>query len=220
MDTALAVFDQLWRWFTDPNVLHTYGYLGIFIASFLGSLILFIPVPYVLLIVAASADRAFDPTLIGLASALGAAFAKIIIFQASFTGSRLMGSNTEKRLKPFMKLVSRYGGAAAFLAAATPIPDDLVYIPLGLAKYNLSRFIAATVAGKLVLAMIITWGARLSYDSISFLVEGGADPTGVVLTVSALIAAVAITIFAMLKLDWAKVLGRWFPWTVEPDPEK
>ena len=56
---------------------------------------------------------------------------------------------------PFQKLVKRYGGSAAFVAAATPIPDDLVYIPLGLAKYNPKRFFVATLLGKFVLYYVI-----------------------------------------------------------------
>ena len=58
-------------------------------------------------------------------------------------------------MKPFQKLVKRYGGSAAFVAAATPIPDDLVYIPLGLAKYNPKRFFVATLLGKFVLYYVI-----------------------------------------------------------------
>ena len=82
MDSVLVVFDQLWRWITDPVILHTYGYIGIFLTSFLGSLIVFVPVPYFLVVAAASADHMFDPTLIGVFSALGATAAKVIIFHS------------------------------------------------------------------------------------------------------------------------------------------
>jgi membrane protein DedA with SNARE-associated domain len=217
MDSVLVVFDQLWRWITDPVILHTYGYIGIFLTSFLGSLIVFVPVPYFLVVAAASADHMFDPTLIGVFSALGATAAKVIIFQASYTGSKLMSSNTEKRMKPFMKLVSRYGGVAAFLAAATPIPDDMIYIPLGLARYSLHRFVFATLSGKILLTVAISWGVRLSYESVRFLMDGSTDPFGAALIASGFIATIVGTVYAMMKLDWAKILGRWFPWTVEPD---
>ena len=60
-----------------------------------------------------------------------------------------------KRMRPFQRLVKRYGAGAAFVAAATPIPDDLVYVPLGLAKYNPKRFFIATLTGKLVLHYVI-----------------------------------------------------------------
>jgi hypothetical protein len=52
---------------------------------------------------------------------------------------------------PFQRLVKRYGATAAFVAAITPIPDDLVYVPLGLAKYCPRRFFVATLSGKIIL---------------------------------------------------------------------
>ncbi len=217
MDPVLVVFDNLWRWFTDPVVLHTYGYLGIFLVSFLGSLIVFVPVPYFLVIAAASADPVFDPLLIGVSSAIGATIAKVIIFQASYAGGKLMGNDTEKRMRPFMKLVSRYGGIAAFLAAATPIPDDLIYIPLGLAQYSLPRFLLTTLSGKILLTVVIAWGVRLSYNSVRFLIDGSTNPLEATLIASVFVATIAITVYAMMKLDWAKILGRWFPWTLEPE---
>ena len=54
---------------------------------------------------------------------------------------KLSKKKTRKRMRPFERLVKRYGAGAAFFAAATPIPDDLVYVPLGLAKYNPTSFL-------------------------------------------------------------------------------
>jgi membrane protein DedA with SNARE-associated domain len=211
----LTLFDELWRWFTDPAIMQTYGYLGIFWVSLLGSLLVFVPMPYFFLVVAASVNHMFDPTIVGVVSAVGATVAKTVIFEASYTGSRLMSKRTEERLRPFMKLVSRYGGVAAFLAALTPLPDDLIYIPLGLARYSLLRFILATLSGKILFTLAISWGSRLSFDYVSFLMEGISDPRGALLVGAAFIAVAALTVYAIMKLDWAKILGRWFPWTVD-----
>ncbi len=210
-----TIFEDFWTWFTDPSIMQTYGYLGIFWVSLLGSLLVFVPMPYFFLVVLASVNSTFDPTAIGIVSAIGATTAKVIIFEASYTGSKLMSRTTEERLKPFMKLVSRYGGVAAFLAALTPLPDDLVYIPLGLARYGLLKFIAYTLSGKILFTLIIAWGSRLSIDYISVFIEGASDPTGVLLIASAFIAVAVLTVYMIMKLDWAKVLGRWFPWTLE-----
>ncbi len=120
--------EDIWNWFSDPAIMNSYGYLGIFGVSFLGSLIVFMPIPYFILVILASVNPFFDPTLIGIISAIGATIAKVIIFQASYTGSKFMSKSTENRLKPFMRLVSKYGGIAAFLAAVTPLPDDLIYV--------------------------------------------------------------------------------------------
>ena len=63
----------------------------------------------------------------------------------------------EKEWRPFERLVKRYGAAAAFVAAATPMPDDIIFVPLGLAKYNPKRFFVATLTGKIVLSYIIVF---------------------------------------------------------------
>ena len=59
----------------------------------------------------------------------------------------------------YRTLVSRYGWFGAFIAALTPIPDDIVYIPLGLAKYSPWKFATATFAGKFLLNEIIVWSS-------------------------------------------------------------
>lgn len=212
----ISLFEDFWTWFTDPSIMQTYGYLGIFGISLLGSLLVFVPMPYFLLVVYLSVNPMFDPLLIGVVSAIGATVAKVIIFEASYAGSKLMSKNAEKRLKPFMRLVSRYGGITAFLAALTPLPDDLIYIPLGLARYKLLNFIIYTLSGKVIFTVLIAWGSRVSFKYISFLIEGASDPMGAIIITSIFIITAILTVYMILKLDWAKVLGRWFPWTLEP----
>ena len=217
-----SLFEDLLYWLTDPaitslfeDLLYSYGYLGLFGASFLGSLLLFVPMPYFFLVVIASTSSNFDPTIIGIVSAIGATTAKVMIFQLSYTGSKLMSKSAENRLRPFMRLVSKYGGIAAFLAAITPIPDDLIYIPLGLARYGRMKFILFTLAGKIIFTMSIAWGVRLSLDYISFFITDVSDTNGAILITMIFFVLAIITIYTIIKLDWARVLGKWFPWTLE-----
>ena len=91
----------------------------------------------------------FNIHILAILGALTATAAKQIIFTISYGGGKIISENTRKRMKPFERLVKRYGGGAAFIAAATPVPDDLVYIPLGLAKYSPKKFFVATLAGKI-----------------------------------------------------------------------
>ena len=210
-----SLFEDLLYWLTDPAIVNTYGYLGLFGVSFLGSLLLFVPMPYFFLVVIASTSQNFDPTIIGIVSAIGATTAKVIIFQLSYTGSKLMSKSAENRLRPFMRLVSKYGGIAAFLAAITPLPDDLIYIPLGLARYGRMKFILFTLAGKIIFTMSIAWGVRLSLDYISFFITDVSDTNGAILITMIFFVLAIITIYTIIKLDWARVLGKWFPWTLE-----
>ncbi|MFQ6135367.1 MAG: hypothetical protein ACE5KU_06115, partial [Nitrososphaerales archaeon] len=66
-----TIIEDFWSWFTDPSIMQTYGYLGIFWVSLLGSLLVFVPMPYFFLVVLASVNPAFDPTVIGIVSAIG-----------------------------------------------------------------------------------------------------------------------------------------------------
>ena len=50
-------------------------------------------------------------------------------------------------------------GVGHLLAALTPIPDDLVYIPLGLVKYSPWKFATATFAGKFIFNEVLVLGA-------------------------------------------------------------
>ena len=55
--------------------------------------------------------------------------------------------------------ISKYGWKAAIIAAVTPIPDDIVYISLGLARYSPWKFAISTFIGKLAINEIVIWAA-------------------------------------------------------------
>ena len=118
----------------------------------------------------------------------------------------------------FQKLVKRYGGSAAFVAAATPIPDDLVYIPLGLAKYDPKRFFVATLLGKFVLYYVIVLISH--YMGLSLLepvLQEIDDPLPVYIGIIGLGVAMTVVVILLLRLNWEKILGRIAPWTLEDD---
>ena len=203
-------------WSSLVDLFLNYGYLGVFLVSFLGSLIVFVPAPYFIAVVVLSLQNQYDPNLITISSAIGATLAKTIIFRASFEGQRIIDEQTRQRIKPFMKLVSRYGWSAAFVAAATPIPDDIVYIPLGFLKYDLKRFFLATLAGKIIITGIVAWGSRLLGTSVlGPVLEDFRNPVFVVLTISAIVALVAALLYIIARTNWEDVLQKWFPWTTE-----
>ena len=122
------------------------GYLGLTIVSFFGSLIPFVPIPSFVLVATMAVGDQFDIHILVLIAAFTSTAAKQIIFAVSYGGRKIISEKTKKRMKPFQKLVKRYGASAAFVAAATPIPDDLIYIPLGLAKYH--KVLRCYITGK------------------------------------------------------------------------
>ena len=196
------------------------GYIGLALVSFIGSLIPFVPVPSFILLATMSVGEQFDLHILALVSAFTATIAKQIIFYASYGGRRMISEKTKKRMKPFQKLVKRYGGAAAFVAAATPIPDDMVYIPLGLAKYNPKRFFIATLSGKIVLCYIIVLISHFTGLSIlEPVLEDIDDPLAIYAGMIVFGAIMTAIVILLLRLNWERILGRVAPWTLDDDKD-
>lgn len=201
----------------DPEV----GYLGLVLVSFFGSLIPFVPIPSFLLLAAMSNGDQFNPHLLALLSAIMATAAKQIIFYISYGGRKIITEKTRKRIKPFERVVKRYGAAAAFLAAATPIPDDLIYIPLGLAKYNPLRFFIATFAGKIVLGYVIVYASKgFGSSFVDPLIGKVQDTSEIYIGTTVFVAITTCLVILMLRLNWEKILGRVAPWSVNPEKDE
>lgn len=198
------------------------GYIGILLISFVSSLIPFIPIPYFPVLITASFNTNFNPHMISIISALGIVGAKMIIFFISYYGRKILSDKTKKRMRPLQNLVSRYGWFGAFIAALTPIPDDIVYIPLGLAKYNPWKFATATFAGKFLMNESIVWGSiflgRPFVENI--LSSDTTDQTSLIIAAIVSTIVLAIVVYFSLRIDWAKVVGRWFPWALKNSNEE
>ena len=196
------------------------GYLGLGLVSFFGSLIPFVPLPAFLLLATMSVGDQFNIHVLAIMSAVLSAGAKQIIFYASYGGRRIINEKTRKRMRPFERLVKRYGAGAAFIAAATPIPDDLVYVPLGLAKYNPKRFFIATVTGKIILHYVIVLIAHfLGLSLIEPVLEDVEDATPIYIGIIIFAGLMTAMIVLLLKLDWTRVLGKVAPWTLNEDED-
>jgi len=192
------------------------GYLILALVNFFGSLIPFVPLPGFLLLATMSVGNEYDLHVLALLSGISAAVAKQIIFFVSFNGRRIMTEKTRKRMRPFERLVKKYGAAAAFVAAATPIPDDIIFVPLGLAKYNPKRFFIATLTGKIILSYIIVLISH--YIGLSFIepfLANVDDTTPIYIGIIIFGVIMTAVIVLLLKLDWVRVMGKLAPWTLD-----
>jgi len=197
------------------------GYLILALVNFFGSLIPFVPLPGFLLLATMSVGNEYNLHVLALLSAITATVAKQAIFFVSFSGRRIMNEKTRKRMRPFERLVKRYGAAAAFVAAATPMPDDIIFIPLGLAKYNPKRFFIATLTGKIVLSYIIVLISH--YIGLSFIepyLENIDDTTPVYIGIIIFGIIMTAIIVLLLKLDWQRIMAKFAPWTLDKNNEE
>ena len=192
------------------------GYSLLALVNFFGSLVPFVPLPGFLLLATMSVGNQYDLHILALISAITATVAKQIIFYASYGGRKIMNEKTRKRMRPFERLIKRYGAGAAFFAAATPIPDDLVYVPLGLAKYNPRRFFIATLTGKIVLSYSIVFiSHHLGLSLVEPFLENVNDATPIYIGIVIFAVMMTAVIVLLLRLDWARILGKFAPWTLD-----
>ncbi len=197
------------------------GYVGLALVSFFLSLIPFVPLPSFAFLATMSAGDTYNLHLLAVISAVFAATAKLFIFYIGYSGRRIMKKSTVKRMRPIERVVKKYGAAAAFIAAATPIPDDLIYIPLGLARYNPLRFFLYTLAGKFVISYVTIIAAHhLGPSVLGGLTARIDNSTDVYIAVGFLVVILGIIVALMIFIDWTKIIGRFAPWALEDEEDK
>jgi membrane protein DedA with SNARE-associated domain len=170
--------------------------LGLNMIPFAGPSNLFIASNAALMV--SSADSA-TLVAIGFLVAIGAALAKSIHYLVTFFIGGHLSQSWQKRLDADAAKVKRWAFWLLYAAAATPIPDEPVVIPLGLMKYSISKFFTAFFLGKLSITVI---GAFFGVWTKSALSEWLSPEATIVLSVILTIVVTAI----LLKFDLAKLI--------------
>jgi membrane protein YqaA with SNARE-associated domain len=176
-----------------------YDLLGVLLTSFGINLIPFAGPSNLLIAANAALIVKADPWTIGFLVAVGSASAKLIHYVITFFAGSLVSEKRRKILDAESQRVKRWAFPALFLAAATPIPDEPVIIPLGLLKYNPVKFYLAIFLGKLSITII---GAYLGKSGGDFFSSVISQQT---LAVISILLTITVTIL-LLKVDVLKVL--------------
>lgn len=142
-----------------------------------------------------------DPLGIGLVVALGATSAKLVHYTISFFVGKHLGEKRRKRLETAAAKTRRWAVLAIFVAAATPVPDDPVVIPLGLMKYSPAKFGVFYFAGKLLVTFIGAFLGGFGEEALSGYVSQA------VLAIISIVLTVAVTI-VLLKIDLSQIVNR------------
>lgn len=199
-------------------------YFGILLVSFITNILIFFPIPIYPILVISVFDKKLDPNFIAVCSAIGIIIAKTIIFYSIYYGHNIFlkrGSPIKKKIIPLQKLASKYGWKAAIIAAITPIPDDIVYVSLGLARYSPWKFVISTFAGKLIINEIVIWGAvylgKPFIDRFAYNNNNNIDPFNIIISIIVSVSITIIIIYTFLKIDMDKVIRKYFPKAFEDD---
>ncbi len=175
-----------------------YELLGVLLTSFLLNIIPFAGPSNLLIASNAAMLVESEPLTIGFLVALGSTLAKFIHYIVTFFLRSVIGEKRRQRIDASGLKYKRWAFLALFVAAATPIPDEPVVVPLGLSKYNPGKFCLAFFLGKLLITVI---GAYLGLYGQAFLLPiFGQD----ILIVASIALTIIVTI-VLLKIDVMKI---------------
>jgi len=180
------------------NVWKNIGYPGISLLSFIGAGSVIIPIPYTVILFGIA--PAFNPLLLAIAAGLGAAGGELVGYGLGYAGRHAVGKKRRRQLDAMLSIFERFGMPAVFIFALTPLPDDLLFIPLGLMHYSLWKAFTACVAGKFAMSFIIAHVGKAAGKLF--------DNWMLAAVVAVLLALVVV---AMFRIDWVKIAEKYAP---------
>ncbi len=187
------------------QLLTQYGYIGIFLISFIGTASIIIPVPYTLVIFTLSLTGQWDPILLTIAGGTGSAIGELTGYALGYFGGRIVSEERQRKMTYLVKLFDRYGPLAILLFAMTPLPDDVLFIPLGILRYKLYKvFIPALIGKTLMIFLLVNFG-KIAGDILILIFGEGGNLVGMIITTILLI----IVIVALYRIDWEKLLKKY-----------
>ncbi len=201
-----SLLEQLAEWLQNFSI--QYGYLGIFLVSLLGSASIFFPIPYTVVLFTVGSLETFNPILIAFASGLGSAVGEFSGYLLGLGGRKVISEKGKRNVELLLKIFGRYSALAIFMFALTPLPDELLFIPLGVMRYGFIRAFIPAFLGKLCMSLIIVYSARFTIGITRQIF--GIESSWVSAIISMVIASILLIIvfILMFKVDWEKTLEK------------
>jgi len=178
-----------------------FSYLGVFIISFIGSISVVFPIPYTIVIL--FLGTMLDPFFIAISGGLGSALGEFFGYLLGYYGRTAVSEERRKKMDYMVKLFDSYGPVAIFLFALTPLPDDLLFIPLGVMHYPFWKAFVPALLGKTLMTFILAYSGQQSIELIKTIFVGSGW-IGTIITVVLLV----LIIVAMIKIDWEKLFEK------------
>ena len=180
-----------------------FGYPGVFLISLIGALSIIVPIPYTIVIYLLGSF--LNPILVAVSGGLGSALGEFSGYVLGYYGRAVLSEERRRKMDYMMKVFHRYGFATIFIFALTPLPDDLLFIPLGIMRYNFLKVFVPAFLGKTLMCFILAYSGYLSIGVIKSIFGGESGWLAVVVTSALLIIVIAV----ILKIDWEKVFEKY-----------
>jgi len=181
-----------------------FGYFGVFLVSLIGTMAIVVPIPYTLVILGLGA-AGWNPLLLAIAGGSGSAIGELSGYFLGYYGRGIISEERQRKMRYFLKLFGKYSPAAIFVFALTPLPDDLLFIPLGILQYNPVKAFIPAILGKTLMCYILASFGKVYGDVLVLLFGDTGSWIGAAITAMLLI----LVIYALYRVDWEKVFDKY-----------
>lgn len=182
--------------------------LWLFLATFAIQAIPFNPVPNyipIAIYVAYNMRRPEDMALAVLSAAAGAALGKAVVFSLGVRAKALMPPSGRNALRRILERTTKLD-LLMFAVAASPLPDDELYIILSAAGYSRWRMLAVVAPAKILWSLFHVLYAIATYR-ITKLIVGDVN----LWTYSAAFSAITLFVTLLaLRMDWDSIVKTYY----------
>lgn len=183
------------------SLVENYGYLGAFIGSLLGNITIALPTPYAFLISALGST--LNPFILGLVCGIGSTLGEVLSYSIGYASRSALNDKQKERLLIVKQLIEKYGAWVIILFAITPLPDDIILVPMGMIKYDAKKVISSLLIGKTILTLFLAYAGHYGIEFLGK-VFTSSGWYGVFLSLLLLL----VVIILMLKIDWEKMIEK------------
>ena len=163
-----------------------------------------IPIPYTLVILYLGIEG-WDPLMLTIAGGSGSAIGELAGYFLGYYGRRIISEERQKKMSYFLKLFGKYSPAAIFVFALTPLPDDLLFIPLGILRYSLIKAFIPAILGKTLMCYILASFGKIYGDVLFHIFGDTGSWIGAIITAVLLILAM----YALYRVDWEEIFDKY-----------
>ena len=207
---GVATIPSITSWYDRVNNVWTewairYGYFGSFIAALIGNLTVFIIFPYTV-VTFFLATQGLDPFWLGFLTGTGAFIGELSGYVLGRWGSKRFQQAKPEAYDAMVQIVASRPGFVQwllFLFSLLPLPDDVLFIPLGMLRYPVWKLAWPSWIGKVGAGLAITYAGNLFVHTLD---GASATSPGAVFSQLGSLYAVVLAIYAMFRLDWGRMM--------------
>jgi membrane protein YqaA with SNARE-associated domain len=191
-----------------------YGYFGVFLLSLIGAASIIFPVPYTVVLFTLAGVKnhgswVFEPVWMAVVAGLGSTIGEFSGYLLGFGGRKALGERYKRKMQLVAQLFNKYGSIVIFVFSLTPLPDDLLFIPLGVMRYSIIRTFVPAVLGKFLMSLIVAYSGRFSVGFIGGIFGGQTTWASALIGMILASVILILVLVIMFKLDWEKYVEKY-----------